>query len=85
MMLIFWRLYKVQELEGPEYTFDDACLQLDKGFAFVSGKWKIQNDKEGKFVIGELTEDGDYKFYYPICYPPVLIGMKWKKTEPSDI
>lgn len=78
-------LKQVQEREGPEYTFDDACLQLDKGFAFVSGKWKIQNDQKGQFVIGELTEEGDYKFYSSIYYPPILIGMKWKKTEPSDI
>jgi hypothetical protein len=65
--------------------YTDAAELLLNGKAIASGKWKLQKDKTGNIVLGELLEDGEYYWIDPVYYPPIFHELKWQEVEQSNI
>lgn len=63
----------------------DATKLVLNGKAIASGKWKVQKDKTGNILIGELLDDGKYHWIDPVYYPPIFHDMLWLEVELSDI
>lgn len=73
--------------ENPSFSmsYADAAQLLLSGKAIASGKWKLQKDKTGNILLGELLHDGEYHWIDPVYYPPIFHELKWQEVEHSDI
>ncbi|MDB5056270.1 MAG: hypothetical protein JWM44_4320 [Bacilli bacterium] len=78
-------LEKIERDKGQEYPYIEAMHMVNAGKAIVSGKFKLQQDKTGNILLGNLQEDGTYAWIDPIAYPPIFHDMKWHIVEKSDI
>ncbi|KGE19009.1 imm11 family protein [Paenibacillus wynnii] len=80
-------LEQIEQREARTFDMREASkLVEEKGIAVASGKWKWQKNRDGIIVLGELTEEfSDYTWMKPTFIPPILIDLKWKEVEKSDI
>ena len=59
---------------------------LDRGKAVISDRWKLQKDKDGDIIMGQLNLDLEYSnWMVPTFYPPVFLEMRWSEVEVSEI
>ena len=70
---------KIEANKGRKYSYEEARELVNQDLAFVSGKWKIQLNSKGQFVIGELLLDLTYQWLLPAYIPPILLGLQWHK------
>lgn len=75
------KLAEIEQSKGKEFSYEEARELVDQGKAFASGKWIIQLNKEGEFVIGELLRDLSYQWILPVYIPPILLGLKWHEVK----
>lgn len=73
-------LETINNQPGEKYSYGEAQKLVDQGAAVVSGEWKMQLNRQGKFVIGRLNDigDGTYFWMQPAYIPPVLLSLKWQ-------
>nr|WP_154960466.1 hypothetical protein [Paenibacillus xylanexedens] len=78
-------LVEIERNKGQEYSYDEARELVDQGEAMASGPWKMQLNKHGQFVQGELLKDLSYQWMIPTYIPPVLLLKSWHKVKRSEI
>ncbi|WP_340015436.1 DUF1629 domain-containing protein [Paenibacillus sp. FSL K6-1318] len=78
-------LVEIERNKGEEYTYVDARELVDRGEAMASGQWKMQLNRQGQFLLGELLKDVSYQWMIPAYIPPVLLLKSWHKVKKSEI
>ncbi|WP_145333989.1 imm11 family protein [Paenibacillus xylanexedens] len=78
-------LEEIGRNKGQEYSYEEARELVDQGEAMASGPWKMQLNKHGQFVQGELLKDLSYQWMIPAYIPPVLLLKSWHKVKKSEI
>jgi len=79
---------KLKELNDASQLVLDwnaAHLLVEDDKAVASGAWKLQKNKKGTILLGKLSHDLTYDWIDPMYYPPVLLSLKWREIEKSDI
>lgn len=81
------KLAEIEQNKGKEISWSEAVNLVNDGKSAASGKWKIQNNKTGSLLLGELTGDltYDYDWMDPMFLPPILFSLKWHEVENSAI
>lgn len=79
------KIFEIDQREGKKYTWSEAIELLEHDKALTSGKWKIQKNKQGTMLLGQLTFDFSYLWMNPIYLPPSLLDLQWKLDEKADI
>jgi hypothetical protein len=75
----------IEQNKGQEFSYDHARERVNLGIAVASGKWKMQLDAKGRFLLGELILDLTYQWILPTYIPPILLGCLWHEVEKSEI
>lgn len=78
-------LEEIGRNKGQEYSYEEARELVDQGEAMASGPWKMQLNKHGQFVQGELLKDLSYQWMIPAYIPPMLLLQSWHKVKKSEI
>lgn len=66
-------------------SWDQGYSVIENGGAIASGAWKLQRDKHGVIMLGQLTLDLKYVWIDPAFFPPVLFSLDWIEIDKSDI
>ncbi|MCM3746257.1 hypothetical protein M3223_02710 [Paenibacillus pasadenensis] len=78
------KLVSIEQNKGPEFSYDQAVSMVNEGFTVQSGKWRMQLDAKGQFLLGELLKDLSYQWIKPTFIPPILLCCPWHVTQPSS-
>ncbi|MGQ8873814.1 imm11 family protein [Paenibacillus sp. TSA_86.1] len=78
-------LEEIERNKGQEYSYEEARELVDQGEAMASGPWKMQLNKHGQFVQGELMKDLSYQWMIPAYIPPMLLLQSWHKVKKLEI
>lgn len=79
------KIKEIDQYQGQKYKWLDAEKLVQAGKAIVSGKWKLQENKAGVVMLGQLGEDLQYHWINPTFLPPILLDLKWHEDEKSDL
>jgi len=79
------KLNKLNDASQLVMDWNAAYLLVDDDKAVASGEWKLQKNKKGTILLGKLSYDLTYDWIDPIFYPPVILSLKWREIEKSDI
>ncbi|MCM3133647.1 hypothetical protein M3629_12690 [Paenibacillus polysaccharolyticus] len=74
----------VDSLPGKRFNWDEAVKLIDSGEAVANGKWKLQINDKGNFILGQLEPNGEYFWIQPTYIPPTLLEKKWHIVEKSN-
>lgn len=78
-------LEEIERNKGQEYSYEEARELVDQGEAMASGPWKMQLNKHGQFVQGELMKNLSYQWMIPAYIPPMLLLQSWHKVKKLEI
>ncbi|MGO4699556.1 hypothetical protein AB4Z50_35590 [Paenibacillus sp. 2TAB26] len=78
-------IQRIENIEGKTYTWSEAYELVEQGKSVISSKWKIQRNKNGVIVLGDLLDALKYRWMEPMFWPPILFDLTWYETEKSDI
>jgi hypothetical protein len=78
-------IQRIENTGGKSYTWSEAYELVEQGKSVISSKWKIQKNKNGVIVLGDLLDALKYRWMEPMFWPPILFDLTWYETEKSDI
>lgn len=78
-------IQRIENIVGKTYTWLEAYELVEQGKSFISSKWKIQKNKNGVIVLGDLLDALKYRWMEPMFWPPILFDLTWYETEKSDL
>lgn len=79
------KMEEIEQTTSTKVQWGTAHEWVENGKAVASGEWKLQKDKNGRILLGQLTMDLKYVWIDPMYYPPILFGLLWHEVERSDI
>ncbi|CAM4436373.1 hypothetical protein [Paenibacillus tarimensis] len=75
-------LNAINSMPGERFSYEEARDRVEQGKAVASDKWKMQLDKDGTLLLGQLKEDdGEYLWMVPHFIPPILLGNQWHEVD----
>ncbi|SEF83898.1 imm11 family protein [Paenibacillus sp. UNC499MF] len=79
-------LDQIDQEKGIEYPYAQAMrMVLDEDKSIRSREWRVQKNKKGSLIIGELLKDGTYQWIEPVYYPVALRELSWHLVDKLDL